>query len=278
MRCIGITRQAYYQGKRRKIRRVAEEESILSMVRMVRRRHPMMGVRKLLVKIRPMLEQEGIKIGRDRLIELMRSNGLLVIRKRRKGRTTVSGKRWMPNLLSERYIESPNEVWVVDITYLSMGYGGFMYLFLLMDLYSRFIVAWNLAISLSAIHALCALRRAVNRVGDARGIIHHSDHGVQYASEEYVNYMVSEGLLGSMGGVGNVYDNIYVERLIGTLKGEYGLGGVFKQTSSVELAVREAVDLYNDDRPHESLGYATPENVYTGKVKLEPLYVKSYKV
>ena len=278
MRHIGITRQAYYQGKKRKIRRKAEEESILSMVRMVRRRHPMMGVRKLLVKIRPMLEQEGIKIGRDRLIELMRSNELLVIRKRRKGRTTVSGKRWMPNLLSGRYIESPNEVWVVDITYLSMGYGGFMYLFLLMDLYSRFIVAWNLAISLSAIHALHALRRAVSSVGDARGIIHHSDHGVQYVSEEYVNYMTSEGLLGSMGEVGNVYDNIYVERLIGTLKVEYGLGGLFKQASSVELAVREAVDLYNGDRPHESLEYATPENVYTGKVKLEPLHVKSNKI
>lgn len=275
--CMEITRQAYYQWRRREARRREEEEKVLTMVMMVRRRHPMMGTRKLLVKIGPMMAQEGIRIGRDRLFEVLRGNGLLVSRKRKRGHTTVSGKRKMPNLLEGRKIGRPNEAWVVDITYLDMSTGGFMYLFLLMDLYSRYVTGWNLASSLSAIHALEALKGAVSRVGDVSGVIHHSDHGVQYLSVDYMEYMGSEGLLGSMGEVGNAYDNVYVERLIGTLKGEYGLGGVFRSRGDAEVAVREAIGLYNGDRPHESLGYATPESVYMGEVTVGPVYVKSQK-
>lgn len=277
LRCMGITRQAYYQGRQREEKRRIEEEKVLTMVRMVRRRHPRMGTRKLFIKIRPMMVQEGIRMGRDRLFELLRGNGLLVSRRHKRGRTTVSGKRRMPNLLAGRYIKRPNEAWVVDITYLDMSSGGFLYLFLLMDLYSRYVAGWNLVGSLSAIHALDVLKAVVGKVGDVSGVIHHSDHGVQYGSVDYVGYMGSEGLLGSMGDVGNAYDNAYVERLIGTLKGEYGLGGVFKGRSEAEKAVREAIGLYNCDRPHESLGYATPESVYEGKVEVGPVYVKVHE-
>ena len=267
-RVKGISRQAHYQKRRREESKRAEEEKVLTMVRMIRRRHPYMGVRKLLVKMKPMMEQEGIKIGRDRLFELMRANDLLVKRRRRKNRTTWPGVKRMSNLLVGEVIDRPNKVWVADITYIEMSNGRFRYLFIVMDLYSRKVVGWSLGKTLEWGNALSALEMAVeNAGGEVKGLIHHSDHGSQYSSRGYLEYLGIKGIRASMGEVGNAYDNAYAERVMGTLKREYGLGEVFKV--GIERAVEEAIELYNEERPHQSLRYATPSEVYSGEVEIE---------
>ena len=160
-----------------------------------------------------------------------------------------------------------DQVWVCDITYLELMESRFAYLFLLMDLYSRYIVGWHVSNSLATDGALVSLEMALSqRSHRPEGLIHHSDHGVQYTSRAYMNTLVENDLLASMGAVGNCYDNIYAERVIGILKGEYGLDSPFVNFNQVASVVEEVIDLYNTDRPHLSLGMATPKDVYHGNI------------
>ena len=219
---FGITRQAHYQQVKRETQRQVEDQIIMEMVRQVRRKHPRMGVRKLLLKIQPMLATEGLQIGRDRLFSLLRERDMLVKRKKAYRRTTIPGYWRTPNLLPGLTISQPNQVWVCDITYLEVETGRFVYLFLLMDLFSRFIVGWHVATSLAADGAVDCLQMALKKLPEKeKAVIHHSDHGVQYTSRAYMDILLQEGISPSMGEVGNCYDNIFAERVIGTLKNEY---------------------------------------------------------
>lgn len=262
---FGISRQAYYQKRSREVIRQAADEIVLELVRQVRRKHPRMGGRKLLFKIQPMLAAEGLQIGRDRLFEVLRSQDLLVNPTKIRRRTTIPGLWRAPNLLPGMTIFRPNQVWVCDITYLEVEIGSFAYLFLLMDLYTRFIVGWHVANSLVTDGALTSLRMALQHYTiTAQPLIHHSDHGVQYTSHAYMNTLLHHQIQPSMGAVGNCYDNIFAERVIGILKGEYYLADRFIDHSQVTQAVHQAVHLYNTDRPHLALNLATPREVYFG--------------
>jgi len=245
----GITRQAHYQKVKRETQRQVDEEIILEMVRQIRRKHPRLGTRKLLFKIQPMMVTEGLQIGRDRLFHLLRERDMLIQRKKAHRRTTIPGFWRTPNLLLGMTISQPNQVWVSDITYLEVAIERFAYLFLLMDLYSRFIIGWHVASSLAAEGAV---------------LIHHSDHGVQYTSHSYMDILFHTGIRPSMGEVGNCYDNIFAERVIGTLKNEYGLDALFQDPHQVSPAVNQAIHFYNTDRPHLSLNMAVPRDVYIG--------------
>jgi len=264
---FGITRQAHYQKQHRETARSVENEIILEMVRLIRRKHPRMGCRKVLYKISPMLASEGLNIGRDCLFELLRRADLLIKPKKKFRRTTIPGLWRAPNRLPGTLICYCDQVWVCDITYLELMESRFAYMFLLMDLYSRYIVGWHVSSSLATNGALLSLEMALSRrTNRYAGLIHHSDHGVQYTSRAYMNTLIKNDLLASMGAVGNCYDNIYAERVIGILKGEYGLDSPFVNINQVGSIVEEVVDLYNSDRPHLSLGMATPKNVYDGNV------------
>lgn len=264
---FGITRQAHYQKQHREAARSVENEIILEMVRLIRRKHPRMGCRKVLYKIQPMLASESLNIGRDRLFELLRGADLLIKPKKKYRRTTIPGLWRAPNRLPGVVVSSCDQVWVCDITYLELMESRFAYMFLLMDLYSRYIVGWHVSNSLATDGALASLEMALSqRSHRLSGLIHHSDHGVQYTSRAYMNTLIKNDLLASMGAVGNCYDNIYAERVIGILKGEYGLDSPFVNLNQVSSIVEEVIYLYNADRPHLSLGMATPKDVYHGKV------------
>lgn len=260
---FGITRQAHYQRLCREMQRQKESELILEMVRQVRRKHPKMGGRKILYKIEPMLAAEGLQIGRDRLFDLLRRHDLLIKRRESYRRTTIPGLWRTANLLPGLVISRPNQVWVCDITYLELERDGFAYLFLLMDLYSRFILGWHVSPSLGADGALASLHMALPCLpGDDKPLIHHSDHGVQYTCHNYLDTLLDHDIRPSMGAVGNCYDNIFAERVIGTLKNEYSLGDPFANLPQVQTVVPEAIHLYNTDRPHLALHMAIPEQVY----------------
>lgn len=278
-RAAGLTPQAYYQAQRRQAARLTQEARILSLVRMLRARQPRLGTRKLLVRLRPLLAQEGLAIGRDRLFALLRQAGLLVKRQRKGCRTTWAGSLRVANRVAGLRITRVNQVWVTDITYLALQNGRFVYLFVVMDLYSRAILGWTVGETLEAVHALAALQQAFQQAGDAdlRGLIHHSDHGVQYTSQPYQAALAQRGLLSSMGEVGNSYDNAYAERVIGILKQEYGLDLPFVAVTQVRTASAESIHLYNWERPHQALGYAFPGAVYAGTVTGQPFTVYQYQ-
>lgn len=269
---FGITPQAHYQQQKREEQQQARGEIVLELVRQIRRKHPRMGGRKMLDKIQPILAAEGISLGRDRFFCLLGTQNMLVRRKKAYRRTTQAGNWRALNLLSGLTISRPNQVLVGDITYLELQSGGFAYLFLLMDLYSRYILGWRVATSLTTNGALDCLEMAFGRmVGSCPGLIHHSDHGVQYTSRAYRNMLLANQARSSMGAVGNCYDNIFAERLIGILKDEYLLDVPFVEYAQVRPAVAQAVYYYNTDRPHLSLKMATPVQVYHGHQIKVPL-------
>lgn len=271
---FGISRQAHYQKRKREIERHRQDQIILEMVRQVRRKHPRMGGRKLQTKIGPMLANEGLRIGRDRLFELLRAENLLVRRRKSSHRTTLPGHFRYPNRLSGLIISHPNQVWVCDLTYLRLQRQRFAYLFLLMDLYARYIVGWHVSHSLAADGAVKSLQMALSCLSQTMdSLIHHSDHGVQYANHEYIKTLRQHQILSSMGAIGNAYDNVFAERLIGILKGEYRLDMPFANLYQVEPAVEEVIHLYNTDRPHLSLNMAVPQDVYRGKCQDVPLVI-----
>lgn len=274
-KAVGLSRQAYYRARQRETQREDEEKVVLTLVRIVRARHPRMGTRKLLHKIRPMLAQENLRIGRDRLFALLKREDLLISRARSKRRTTWGGRHRYPNRIAGREVTGPNQVWVVDITYLSTSDGRFLYLFIVMDLYSRTLLGWALSTSLEAHHAVRALQQALTHLqAPVTGLIHHSDHGVQYTSHAYQALLAQYGIQASMGAVGNAYENAYAERVLGTLKHEYLLEGPWASLEQAEAVVRESIMLYNTDRPHMALNGATPMSVYEQSITAAPVKVK----
>lgn len=258
----GISRQAHYQMKRRQEQQAQEGEEVLEMVRAIRRQHPRMGGRKLYYKIQPEMEQRDIHLGRDRFFDLLRKHNLLIRPRKRRYRTTWPGKWRCENLLASADITRPNQAWVCDLTYIATE-NGFAYLALVTDLYSRRILGYDLSRSLSQEGATRALQMAIVQAGQPlEGLIHHSDHGVQYASIQYRQLVAEHGIRSSMGEVGNCYDNAVAERVNGILKLEYGLDATFVDFVQAQLAVTQAVWLYNHERPHLALDFRTPMYVY----------------
>jgi len=259
---LGVTRQAYYQHQRRRVVRETMEKAICEQVRKIRRRHTYMGTRKLWRELQPWLIAQGYKVGRDRLFSILRKHDLLVRRRRRRQRTTWAGHWRCPNLLAEMTVSRPNQAWVSDITYVETEQ-GFAYLSLVTDLYSRRIMGFDLSDSLAVEGALRAMQMACHSTRHPlAGLVHHSDHGVQYTCAAYRQALAKHGIRSSMGQVGNCYENAVAERINGILKLEYGLDKRFASIHQARRAVREAQWLYNHERPHLSLNYRKPHQVY----------------
>ncbi len=263
---FGIQPQAHYQARQRQHQRQAQEARILALVRLIRREHPRMGGRKLLHILRPTLAREGLTMGRDRFFALLREHDLQVKRTKKPTRTTWPGHLRVPNRLPGLTVGAVHRVWGADISYIRLRNGGFAYVYIIMDLYSRYLLAAYVAPSLVAEEAVIAVQKAVALAScDLNGLIHHSDHGSQYTSHMYREVLREHGILASMGTVGNAYDNAYTERVIGTLKHEYGLEGPFDSLQEARKTRDEGVHLYHTGRPHRGLVYATPEAVYRGR-------------
>jgi transposase InsO family protein len=259
---FGISRQAHYQMLHRRQKRQQQNEYILSRVREFRQRHPWMGARKILHELRPELHQKGFLTGRDRFFALLAQYDLLLPRRYQKRRTTWSGLWHAPNLIKTLRLLRVQQVWVCDITYLETE-EGFCYLALVTDAFSRFITGFDVSTSLAVEGALRALEMGIAQARlPLEGLIHHSDHGVQYTCHAYRDELAKHKILSSMGEVGNCYDNALAERVNGILKLEYALNSRFVTVAQAVTAVKQAVWLYNFERPHLSLNYAKPAEVH----------------
>jgi putative transposase len=262
LRYFGISRQAHHQQVREMLRRAGEEAVILAMVRAIRYHHPRMGTLKLRVKLQSQLAHRGISLGRDALFDLLRCHDLLVPPKKRQTKTTRSGLWRCPNLLPELTVVRPFQLWVGDITYITLE-SGFAYLALLTDAYSRFIVGFDLSRSLAVEGCRRALSCAVQKVSHSLdGLVHHSDHGVQYTAHAYRDLLSEHQIVSSMGEVGNCYENALAERMNGILKLEYGLDDLFVDLEQAKESTAQAISLYNFDRPHMALNYRVPAEVH----------------
>ena len=259
---VGISPQAHYQMLRRQVWRRLQEALVLSRVLEIRQELPRVGVRKLRYLLQDFYREHGITMGRDRLGNLLRGHDLLVRARRKPTRTTFPGGVRSENLLVSTPISGPNQAWVADITYIATEL-GYRYLALVTDLYSRRIMGWDLANSLSLEGTVRAMKMAIAVAGgDVKGLIHHSDHGSQYTSRDYLSLLHKAQVRSSMGAVGNAYDNAVAERVNGILKLEFMLDQCFPDDATAYRAVANAIHLYNTKRPHLSLKYATPERVY----------------
>lgn len=213
-----------------------------------------MGTRKLLAIIRPW--GPDFSIGRDRCFDLLRTKGWLVPRKRVFKPTTLGLKQARyPNRVFRP--SRTEQVWVADITYLRLGY-SWRYLALVMDAYSRRIVGYHVAPSLTSLLAIEALRQALSTRQTQLPIVHHSDRGTQYHSSAFAQLLHHHGLLGSMTQRPDPYENALAERVIGTLKHEFKLAQTFRSETQLTHAVHYAIHAYNNLRPHNALAGNTP--------------------
>lgn len=261
---VGISRQAHYQWQHREIAESLHAVLILEVVRIIRGRQACIGGRKLYGMLLANHCHLMHGVGRDAFFSILGAAGMLVRRNRRSVRTTYS-QRWRRlyhNEIRDIVAAYPGHILVADITYLRLS-KGFAYLALVTDLYSRKIVGYDVSLSLSLDGALRALRMALAACPPGRLLIHHSDHGLQYYSGEYCKEVekVRGGIM-SMTEDGNVYENAVAERVNGILKAEFALDQQFRSCKQAKAAVREAIEIYNNERPHMSLSMRTPSSVF----------------
>ena len=266
-KCFEISRQAYYQHEWQLSEEVFQCGILLEEIKEIRKRHNRIGVRKLQVMLAPLMQENGIKMGRDGLFDLLSAHGMLVRRRKRHIRTTMSF-HWLkkyPNLIIDFVPAGPNQLWVSDITYWKQGETAF-YISLITDACSRKIVGYHLSDTLHAEETLKALKMALVGLGKgARGydrLIHHSDRGVQYCSSSYVHLLKSKNIDISMTQNGDPLENAAAERVNGILKDEYLFCYQCNSINDAKQYLKTAVALYNTERPHSSIGNLTPEYVH----------------
>lgn len=206
------------------------------------------------------LRRQGFAIAKKRVLRLMRSAGLRGQMKRAFRCTTNSG-HGLPvalNILDRNFEPSaPNQVWAGDTTELRTANGGKLYLAVVLDLYSRFVVGWSLSATNDTRLVLGAIEMALKRRSPPAGLLHHSDQGSPYASERYQELLRAHGIVSSMSRRGNCYDNAVVESFFSTLKAE--LGRVFETAGVAKAELFDYIEVfYNQQRLHSSVGYRSP--------------------
>ena len=216
--------------------------------------------------------EDGLQIGRHRVARLMRANALKANQKRRFKKTTDSnhGGVIAANLLDQDFTcEHPDQKWGVDISYV-WTMEGWLYLAIVLDFFSRRIVGWALSNRLKKDLALSALRRAIAVRTPAAGLIHHSDRGSQYCSDDYLRLLKDQGMIPSMSGKGNCYDNAMVETVFETIKSELVWRTSFQSRRQAKIAIGQYIDgFYNPRRRHSALGYKSPIAFEAGMVTTE---------
>ena len=207
------------------------------------------------------LREEGIEVGLHRVARIMQENGLKARQKTRFKKTTDSdhGGLVAPNLLDQDFsAEGPNEKWGVDISYVWTA-EGWLYLAIVLDLFSRKIVGWAISDRMKRGLAMEALRRALVLRKPLPGLIHHSDRGSQYCSHDYHRLVSDHGLIASMSGRGNCYDNAMVETVFKTIKTELIWRTSYTSRWQATKAIGAYIEgFYNPRRRHSSLGYTSP--------------------
>ena len=261
-RLFGYSRQNFYKRLKEQVLKQDRSELILGHVLRERGKMPRLGTRKL----KHQMALRGQYYGRDRLFDLLRRNGLLIKPLRSYAKTTYS-KHWLKkytNLVKHRPVTAPNQIWIIDITYIRTD-EGYNYLSLVTDKFSRKIVGYDLSDSLKAEGAIRALQMAINQQGNQPGLIHHSDRGLQYCSHEYQLLLAQHQIKPNVTEQYDPNNNALAERMNGILKTEFLLEDGFPSSLLARKAIEESIETYNTIRPHMSLNMKTPQQVHLSK-------------
>lgn len=217
-------------------------------------------------RITASLRRQGVAVGETVVRRILRTDNLLAIKKRRFVRTTVRDPayRVYPNLAQHAEVTAINQLWVADITYIRLQ-RDFVYLAVVIDVFSRKVVGWALSRNINSHLSQLALTRALEQRRPLPGLIHHSDRGSQYASSDYVSLLEKHQLVMSMSGPGRPWENAFAESFMQTLKHEEINGTVYTTLEHLESRIQEFIEqFYNPLRLHSALRYCSPEEFERG--------------
>ena len=249
---LGLARSSvYYQPRPAS----AEDLAIMRRIDQLHLDFPFAGSRML----RDFLRAEGVKIGRCRVITLMRRMGIEALYRRPNTSKPAPGHQIFPYLLRKLTIDRPNQVWAMDITYIPMA-RGFVYLAAVIDWYSRRVLSWRLSITMSVDFCLEAVEEALAKHG--KPDIFNTDQGSQFTSGDFVGLLVANRIEISMDGRGSWRDNVFVERLWRSVKYEEVYLKAYDSVPEARASLGRYFDFYNGRRPHSSFGGRTPDRVY----------------
>jgi putative transposase len=253
---VGLSRAGYYRREKQEEQAGKRDLEMRDQVQRVALAMPAYGYRRITAA----LQQQGWRVNRKRVLRLMREDNLLCLRKRRWMRTTNS-KHSLPvyeNLAAGMEVQGPNQLWVADITYIRLR-SEFVYLAVVLDVYSRRVIGWNLERHLRTELALGALQQALGQRRVTPGLVHHSDRGVQYASAAYTECLQAYQVRISMSRRGNPYDNAYAESFMKTLKQEEVERKEYRSLQEAQENIGQFVqEIYNGKRLHSALNYLSP--------------------
>ncbi len=258
-RVLGVARSGYYAWTRRAVsaRAQADEELIAQIAAVHARSRRTYGAPRVHAELRA----SGVRCARKRVARLMREAALVGCHRRRRARTTVADPTQAPapNLVARDFTASaPNRLWIGDITYVATG-EGWLYLAVLVDVYSRRVVGWAMADHLRAELATEALTMALQRRRPRAGLVHHTDRGCQYTAETYRALLAAHGVTVSMSRAGECLDNAMAESFFATLKAEVGDARPWPTRAAARQAIFEWLEVwYNRQRRHSALGYRSP--------------------
>jgi len=213
-----------------------------------------------------LLRKQDYCVNRKRVRRLMRIMGLRAIYRRPRTSEPGLGHKIYPYLLKSMKITRPNQVWAADITYIPMT-RGFLYLVAVMDWYSRYVLSWRLSNTLDTEFCVAALEEALRK---GRPEIFNTDQGSQFTSEAFTGLLKQKGIQISMDGKGSYRDNLFIERLWRTVKYEEVYLKAYQGGRDARVGIGEYVRFYNTQRPHQTLDYRTPAEVYLSGTKKVP--------
>ena len=258
-RILAVSRAGFYAWRRRPVAARTRQDQVLTVAvaAIYAENHGRYGSPRVQMELR----DRGQRTGRKRIARLMRMQGLRA-RPKRRYRTTTDSRHGLPvspNLLARRFaVAQPNTAWVTDMTYLWTAQ-GWLYLAVIIDLFSRRVVGWSMSERIDRKLALDALRMALAQRRPQAGLIHHSDRGSQYASGDYQQLLAKHGLRGSMSRRGDCWDNAVAESFFASLKLELVYQVQWRTRAEVRTAIFEYIELfYNRRRRHSSLAYLSP--------------------
>ncbi|WP_368666938.1 IS3 family transposase [Dysgonomonas sp. 511] len=269
---LGVSRQVYYRSIRSRKKKQYKAKQVVAMVESIRRDMPRIGFRKLYYLLYAPLKK--LKIGRDKFLSILKANHMLIKPKRNYRITTDSHHRFRKhkNLIVDMPLKHPEQVWVSDITYIG-GRDKNCYLALVTDAYSKKIMGYDISNSLATEGSLRALNMAIKQRCYKNRLIHHSDRGLQYCSNDYQRLLNAKRITPSMTESYDPYANAIAERVNGILKQEFLLEDYQVDINTMKLLVKDAVRIYNTKRPHWACYMKTPAEMH----KQKSIEIRTYK-
>jgi putative transposase len=258
---LGLCRSSFYRNSEVTGRENPENLELMRAIDKEYTDHPFYGSRQM----RNVLLRQGYKINRKRVQRLMRLMGLQSVAPKPGTSKPHPEHKVYPYLLRNLAIDHPDQVHCSDITYIRMS-GGFVYLTAVMDWHSRFVLSWEVSITMDTEFCVSALERSLRLYGSPE--IFNTDQGSQYTSKEFTSILLTHGVRISMDGKGRAMDNIMIERLWRTVKYEEIYLKEYRTVSELKTALKAYFYFYNYERPHKSLGGKSPADIYLPAVEL----------